>query len=87
MTDPAYTISSPGAFGSGELKKHYFDLHITTYGKKVHYYRKQLHQFPFLSRWVLLNHLYTGGHLQCYTLDESTCHFRVLGLFCRFYSI
>ena len=30
---------------------------------------------------------YTGGLFHIYILDESTCHFRGVGLFGRFYSI
>ena len=34
MTEPAYTISSPGAFGSGELKTHcIFDMKLTKFIK------------------------------------------------------
>ena len=31
--------------------------------------------------------LYTGGLFQSYMLEKSICHFRGVGLFCRFYSI
>ena len=44
----------------------------------------------FLKQLIILksfNPLYTGELCHCYTLDESICHFRDSGLFCRFYSI
>ena len=34
-----------------------------------------------------INPLYTSRLFHYYMLDESICHFRVLGLFCHFYSI
>ena len=37
--------------------------------------------------WRCFNPLYTGGHFHCYMLDKSICHFRGVGLFCRFHSI
>ena len=43
-TDPAYTLSSPGAFGSGELKKTFLWRGVGGRGARVSDFLKDLHQ-------------------------------------------
>ena len=50
-------------------------------------YDEMLRNFGANGIYLYFNPLYTGGLFHCYTLDESICHFRGVGSFCRFYSI
>ena len=54
-TEPAYTISSPGAFGSGELKIH---ASMSMYCKLI--YKQQI-QYQIVKRPSLQGHLVVGA--------------------------